>query len=184
MAYRSIVLSGNPKSGKSALADQISERYEWPTRSIGGMWKEKHRQLYPNGEVPFEEYWANTTREENLRVNVEAKLLFESGGIVADSRFVSYLDPAICLLIFVTSDLDTRAVRAWRDQKDYKGKSIEEVKAILERREMDEVRIGKDLFGIDYRDPRQYHLVINSGALTVQQEVAIVASLIEARRRD
>ena len=52
------------------------------------------------------------------------------------------------------------------------------VKQILIERERDETKMGHDLFEIDYRDAKHYHLIINSGLLTVDEEIPVVTSII------
>ncbi len=176
--YKSIVLSGYPASGKSALAEQLSKRYGWPVYSMGGLWRKKYAELHPDGDITFEEFWGRTTPEDSRKMNEEAKKIFENGGVIGDSRYVSYLDGSLCLLVFVTAELGIRAQRVC-DRDGYKGMSVDEIKRLLEKRENDEFNIGKGLFGMDYRDMRQYHIVINSGKLTVAQEVDIIDRLME-----
>lgn len=50
----------------------------------------------------------------------------------------------------------------------------------LFEREHDEVRIGKELlgFGYDYRDHSRYHLVLDSGKLSVDEEVEAVQKVM------
>lgn len=72
----------------------------------------------------------------------------------------------------------TRASRVLGSEK-YLGKDLEDVKKTLLRREQDEVEIGKRLFnGIDYRNHNGHHLVINSGKLSVDQEVEVIMALM------
>ncbi|MDE1823799.1 MAG: cytidylate kinase family protein [Candidatus Micrarchaeota archaeon] len=174
--FVSIVISGEPKSGKSTLAGMLAKAYGWQRLSLGDMWREKWRKLYPNEEVPFDVFWKGTTIDENRRMNVEAKKIFEKGKMVGDSRFVSYLNPSKCFLIFMTASLETRAKRSANGE--YKGKSIAGIKRLLKKREMDEVQMGMKLFKNDYRDPEHYHLILNSGILTPEQEFNIVRSIV------
>jgi cytidylate kinase len=177
--YRSIVLSGYPASGKSVLAARLSEKYGWPVYSMGNLWREKYREMHPKGEISFEEFWGRTTPEDSREMNEQAKRIFENGGIIGDSIYVSYLDRSICLLVFVAADIGIRADRVC-GREGYKGMSVEEIRRLLEKRENDELKIGKGLFGIDYRDMKHYHVVINSGKLTVEQEVDVIDRLMES----
>jgi len=180
MVFTSIVISGLPCSGKSTLATRLSTLYNWPMHSIGGLFRNKWKQQHPNSEVPFELYWRNTSREENIRVNQELRELIARGHIIGDSRYSSYCKDLASLLIFVTAPLDVRATRVLHSEK-YQGKSKEEIKTILQEREQDELRRGRDLFEIDYRDPIHYHVVMNSGMLTVDQEVDVVNKIVKIR---
>ncbi|MBI2005500.1 MAG: hypothetical protein HYS80_01935 [Candidatus Aenigmarchaeota archaeon] len=179
MEYKSIVLSGLPVSGKSTLASRLSETYTWPVHSIGQLFRSKWKELYPDGKVSFEEYWRNTTLEENLVVNRRMRGLVEKGNIIGDTRYSIYCTDLPALLVFVTAALDVRARRGLNTDR-YRDKPLEEVRQILLEREGDEVRMGQKLFGTeyDYRDSQHYHLTLNSGLLTVEQEISIVTSII------
>ena len=177
--YKSIILSGNPASGKSVLAERLSKKYGWPIHSMGGLWRKRYKEMHPNGDISFEEFWGRTTPEDSRKMNEEAKKIFEDGGIIGDSRYVSYLDGSVCLLVFVTADIGTRAKRVC-DRDEYEGMSASEIERVLEKREKDELKIGEGLFGIDYRDTKHYHVVINSAMMTVEQEVDVIESLMEA----
>lgn len=174
--FVSIVISGKPKSGKSTLAKMLADSYGWEKLSLGGMWRERWERLYPNGEVPFDVFWKGTTIAENRKMNVEAKRIFEKGRIVADSRFVSYLSAKKCLLVYMTASLEARAKRS--SIGEYRGKSMTEITRLLLKRERDEVIMGKKLFKTDYRDPEQFHLILNSERLTPEQEFAIVRKVM------
>ncbi|MCL4389219.1 MAG: cytidylate kinase family protein [Candidatus Marsarchaeota archaeon] len=178
---KGIAISGLPVSGKSTLARMLADQFHLPVRSLGGLWRERWAKQYPNGEVSFEEYWRGTTVEDNLRINQEAKAEFESGNVIADSRFVSYLDINRVVRIFVDADLEIRAQRA-STRADYSGKPIEEIRRILRDREQDELKMGRTLFKVDYRDRKLYHLVLNSGRMTPEQEMISVMALLEMRR--
>src|SRR3989344_2199736 len=181
MEYRSVVFSGLPASGKSTLSDRLHELYGWPVYSIGGLWREKYAELYPNKKISFADYWKSTSREDNLNMNLVAKEIFKKGNVIGDSRYAIYCkDSPEILLVLVVADLDVRADRVFNHIR-YQGKSLKEVKHILKKREADEVAVGKELFGksYDYRNPIHYHLTINSGVLTVEQEVSSVRNLLE-----
>ncbi len=178
----SVILSGLPVSGKTTLARRLSQVYGWPIYSIGQLWREEWRQRYPGGSVSFEEFWRNITVEENLKKNVEAREIFERGHVIGDTRYSLYCQDVPALLIFLTADLQTRAYRAARVNK-YIDKSLREIEQILEEREQDEVRVGEQLYGeyYDYRDPRHYHIALNTGRLTVEEEVAAIEKLVSLR---
>ena len=81
------------------------------------------------------------------------------------------------MLVFVTADLNIRAERGLNTDR-YKGKTVDEVRQTLITRERDELKMGSYIFGIDYRSPEHYDIVINSGRLTVEQEVSIITNLV------
>jgi cytidylate kinase len=179
MKYNSVIFSGLPGSGKSTLCSRLSKEKGWPIYSIGDLWRKEWQRLYPKGEKSFIDYWASTSREENLRMNVVAREIFVKGDVIGDSRYSIYCKDTDCLLVFITTELNIRAERAKSTGK-YQSKSLEDIKGILLQREEDEVRTGRDLFGkdYDYRDKNNYHLVLNSGILTIEEEFKIIADIL------
>lgn len=177
MLYKSIVISGTPLSGKSTVCKILSEKYGWPVQSIGGIWRKRYAELYPKKEITFEEFWGRTTAAENVAVNEYAKALFEKGEVIGDSRYVSYLDRSKCLLVFIDADIDIRAERA-ANREEYKHLSFDERKKILQKRDADELRLGQDLLNINYKDAKLYHLVLDSGKMTPQEEVEKIFALM------
>lgn len=174
--YNSILISGLPGAGKSCLARGLSERLDWPIYSIGGLFKEEWKRLYPNKELSFEEYWRTITKEINMGMNRKAREIIAKGNAIGDFRFAVCCDGLPSLRIYVTADLETRAKRV----RDKEGKSIDQLKQILKARELDEVKVGKELYGDDYdfRETNQYHLVLNAGLLTFDQELSAVTDVL------
>ena len=176
---KSIILSGLPVSGKTTLAKKLSEIHHWPVFSVGQLWRDEWRQRYPDGKISFEEFWRHTTIEENHRKNHEARKVFQKGQVIGDTRYAVYCRDLPALLIFVTANLQTRAYRAAR-MDEYLGLSFQEIESTLQEREEDEVRMGKKLYGeqYDYRDPRHYHMTLNTEMLTLEEEVAAIENLM------
>ncbi len=180
MIYTNIILSGLPFSGKSSLAKKLAEVFKWPIYSIGQLWREEWKKKYPNADVGFEEYWRNTTIEENREMDQKAKEVFKNGMVIGDVRYLTNYMDLPSLLVFVTADLNKRALRAF-DNGVYQGK-LDDIKEIMLRREMDELRVGKELYGeeYDYRDPKHCHLTINSGLLDIYKESCIISRMIHS----
>lgn len=128
-----IVISGLPASGKSTLANMLSKEYGKQVYSIGRIWRERWAELYPDGEVSFEQFWRGTSAADNLQVNLDARLLFESGSVIGDSSYAPFADNKKCLLVFLTADIEVRVERvSVRD--DYRGKTHDEIRRILRER--------------------------------------------------
>ncbi|MFH1420683.1 MAG: cytidylate kinase family protein [Candidatus Aenigmatarchaeota archaeon] len=177
MQYDGIILSGFPVSGKSTLAKRLSGIYQWPVYSVSKAFRDAWQQKYPDGKVTFEEYWRNEiTFEQNMDVNVIAHGVFEKGKVIGETRYTYAFRDLPLLFVFLAADLDVRAERGSKER--YKGNTPEEVKRILLQRESDELVTGFKLFGDDYdwRKPQHYHLTLNSGMLTMEQEIEIVRS--------
>jgi cytidylate kinase len=178
-----LIISGLPVSGKSTLANMLADDLGLKIYSMGQLWRERWKREHSDGGVSFEEYWRGTSIEDNRRVNMEAKKLFESGTVIVDTRYVAYLNRERCMFVFVTAPLEIRAERAATYRDDYRGKSLGEIKDILRKREDDEAKMGNVLFGADYRDPKLYHVVLNSEMLTPDEEFMIVQTLKKMRRK-
>lgn len=180
-AYKSIVLSGNPGVGKSTLAAALSKEYGWPIYSIGGLWRKKYEESRPKGGVSFAEFWSMTSTKDNREVDERAKFIFELGNAIGDIRYTKNLNRSVCLLVFLTADIATRTLMA-RDRDEYRGMSALAIRKVLEKREKDEVKKGKELYGAgyDYRDPDNYHVVMNSSLLTTDQKLDAIRVLMKA----
>ena len=179
MGYNCIILSGLPGSGKTTLAHKVSDYYKWPVYSLGGLWREAWKQKYPKGDVNFEDFWRATSLEENRAMNLKAVEIFKEGNIIADTRYAIYANHLPAFFVFITAPLDIRSKRAIVSGK-YKGTS-KEIEDLLIKREDDELKMGKNLIdeSYDYGNPSFYHIVINSGLLSIEKEFSLVRSLME-----
>ena len=177
-----IIISGLPGSGKTALANSISERLEWPRFSVGDLWREEHAKYVesePENKISFEEYWKNQDIVRQYEMDKKARIRVEQGRVVADFRYAKLADGIQALRIFISAPLEVRAERAYNSGK-YSGIGIKAVQEILAKREKDEILMGKKIYGETYdfrasgmRDPR-YDLVINSSILSVEHEADYV----------
>jgi CMP/dCMP kinase len=171
-----MAISGHPVSGKNTLIARLHEEHKLQTYSIGDMLKEMHKKEDPKGKLLFEQWWRASPFDLNVRVNVEFKKKIENTPTIGDSRFVCYLDRNICLRIFLTAEVNIRAMRAI-NRGDYPGKTkreINEVCDFLRKRENDEKEMGLRLFGVDYNDQSLYDVIINTGECSVEDELDII----------
>jgi cytidylate kinase len=175
--YQGIVVSGLPGAGKSTLVKKLSDIYGWPVLGVGDLWREKWKKLYPKQEVTFEEYWRTSSTAENLQINVDFRNEVLKRNLIGDSRYSIYLRDLPVLLVFLTADLDIRARRGVGLEK-YNCRSEEEIKKILYQREIDEIAAAQRLYDYDYRDPAYYHITLNTGMLSQEEEIAIIKNLI------
>ncbi len=180
MKYSSIALSGLPVSGKSSLIKRLSQEYGWSVFSIGDSLRENYKQD-PDGQTSVEEYFRTRSREQLVEINQYLRMFVEPGNVVGDSRFTLYLADLPCLRVFMTADSGVRAKRAI-ERGDYTGKNFEQVRQILLDREMSEVELGHDLFGYDYRLSEHYHLVINSGLLSIEEEFRLINAAMQKNK--
>lgn len=177
MRYQGIVFSGLPGAGKSALVEKLAAKYGWPVFSAGGQWRKKYEKLYHDSKITFEDYWRGIPIGEKRDFASQVDLVYAKGGVIGDSRYTINLRAFPLLLVFITADVETRASRALKLGK-YGKTSLEEIKSVLETREQDELKTGRDLFNYDYRDADYYHLVLNSAKLTITDEASLIESIV------
>lgn len=177
--YKSIVLSGLPLAGKSVLARALSEKYGMGVYSVGDIWKRKWKERHPDDKMAFEAFWQGTSEEENAAEDKKARETFERGGVVGDARYCAIFGGDVGLRVFITAEIDIRLERAFSVER-YKGMDPQEMRDTLRIREADESVLGLRLYSKDFREPGHYHIVLNSGMLSLEEEVAAIDSLFEA----
>ncbi len=179
-AFKSIVISGLPAVGKSALKEKLVKELGMEALSIGGMWREKWKTEHPDGEPAFDKYWKSIGITENRRMDERTRSRVEKEGLIADLRY-TYGYGETSLKVFLTAPLNARIAHSI-EREEYLDKDVDHVTYSLIRREEDEVYVGRRLYGIDYRDPLQYNLILNTATLTLEEEARIVTNLFRLRR--
>lgn len=170
-ADRGIVVSGDPGSEKTTFVELLSAEYDKEVYAVGKYWREKYKKEHPSGDITFEEYWGSRSDSDQLEANINLKHYAQDLGYIVDTRYASIFDKERCLIIYLRAPLEVRATRL-ATRAEYSGKTIEEIKAILTKRQNYEVAIGKRLFGVDYRDPNLYNLILDSSLLTPEEELS------------
>ncbi|MBS3056860.1 MAG: cytidylate kinase family protein [Candidatus Aenigmarchaeota archaeon] len=177
MDYNSIILSGLPGSGKTTLAESLTPIYDWPVFSVGQKIRNEWEVRFPDENISFEEYFRSLTFGDSLIIDHEIRDITERGNVIIDRRYIFDSQHLPVLLVFITAELDVRAERSLFTEK-YCGRTVEQIKQILIQREQDELRVSQEMYNADYRDPKYYHIVLNSGLLSVSEEVVIIRSLL------
>lgn len=174
---KSVILSGFPVSGKSTLARLLSEDSGRRICSAGRIWRNRWEETHPNKEISFEDFWRGIGRNEQLQINIIAKDLSERERIIGEFRYVHLFDKDKCLLVFLNPELNIRASWA-RNRPEYSDKRLEEISEILKKRELDEFKVGIELFGADYRELFRYDLVLDSGKMSPTDELQAIKSCL------
>lgn len=189
MPYTAVGISGDPCSGKTSLVQVLRAQLGWKVLSIGELFRSKFEVWKSNTPLQashenFEYWWANIVAGAEIReVNREAAARIAQENLILDSRYVAVNARGLPQVarVFLTAPIEVRAQRAITAGK-YSNLSLRGsggVMDILHQRGRDEYQRGNSLFNIDYRNPHDYHLVLNTGLLTPEQEVAQVCTLLQ-----
>lgn len=177
-AVRVICLSGDAGSGKSSTARRLAEHlaaHGWVRASSGDVFRTYcEEQRIPPEEIP--RLPAEKHREVDARMRARMESAAESGpGLIADGRLVGYLGAGIpgALRVFLTCSPAERARRIAARE----GTPLEEVRAKTERRDLEDASRFEELYGIRYRDPEHYDLILSSERLDLDR---VVATLLAA----
>lgn len=189
MLYNALGISGDPCSGKSSLIKLLAQELGWNVLSIGGLFRKRFEQwkeatsIRTSLENDFDWWWANRVTDADIRsVNTEAAAKLAQGDTLLDSRYISVNAKGLSNVarVFLTAPLEIRATRALASGR-YEGLLLcgaGGAMDLLHQRGNEEYRRGKELYGIDYRNPHDYHLVLNTDLLTIDQERAQVLTLL------
>ena len=159
--FEAIVVTGTPFSGKTTLAKLLAEHFNWRYFSVGHMWRDLWKKNYPKGDMSFENFWLQTTDDDNREMDKAAGELLKEGHVVGDLRYgFIHRDPQT-LIVFAKCDIDVRVKRAL-EINAYPGKDFAQIKEILEQRERDEVDRCQALYNGDYRDSKNYDLLFDT----------------------
>ncbi len=192
MLYNALAVSGDPCSGKTKLIERLVACTGWEAGSIGGMfratfesWK---KTVSPIGksENDFDHWWAHKVSDETIRkVNIEATERLSKGSYILDSRYALHNAQGLpnVAVIYLTAPLKVRGQRALNAGR-YPHVLLSGaggVMDILYRRSQEEFRRGLELYNFDYRDLKEYDLVLNTNRLTLEQEVAQACTLLNQK---
>lgn len=97
----------------------------------------------------------------------------KKGNVVVDHTYAALLchvDDIDAFHIFLHAPLETRAQR----MKEKNSKDVREIMDNLARREEAEVKVGKDLYKMDYRCPQFYNIMKDTRKMKPETVVALI----------
>lgn len=178
--YNGILFSGLPGAGKTTTSRQLAELLGWQVFYIGGLWREQWTAAHPNKKISFENYMRAITLVKDKEMDGRGHEMLSRGKIVGDMWHGIIGEGLPILRVFVTAPLQIRAERAVATGK-YTGKTIEEIKTLLNEREERQFSVAKKIYGdrYDFRAPSGYHITLNSGLLSVDEKISSVLHFFE-----
>lgn len=176
MSIRAICIAGDAGSGKTTTAREVAARLPgWSLASTGQRFRDYCRT---HGIDPSQ--IASLPDEIHRQFDAEMRAFLGSQDhVIVEGRLVCWLaaDRSDMLRVWCQAPLDVRAERYARRE----GILVEAARAEIERRDRADFAKFQRLYGIDYRDPRYYDLVVDTSRLSpADLAEAIVAEL----RRD
>lgn len=180
-----ITLSGLPGSGKTTVAKRLSEALQIPWYSIGDL----RGKLAAERGMTIDEYnaFGETNPSTDNDVDAYQTKLGESGeSFIIDGRVSWHFIPR-ALKVFLSVDPDEGARRVFGANRADRADEVawatqEEVKAAVAKRMASDDKRYKMYYGIDFLDPKNYDLVVDTTSMRPEKVVEEILATREQRR--
>ncbi len=163
-----ITLSGSAGSGKSSVATYVAKKLKFHHYSTGDFM----RELATERGLTILELSALSERDPSIDRQLDQRQVTlgkTKDRFVMDSRLGFYFIPH-SFKVYLDATLLERAKRIFSQQRaSERNLSLEETKENIRRRLASEQKRYKKLYGIDYTDPENYDLTIDTSKLTIQK---------------
>lgn len=173
-----ITISGVPGSGKTTVANILSEKLGMPCYSMGGL----RAKLAEERKISIDELNAIGEIDPTTDTSVDEyqrELGKTKDNFIVEGRLSWYFIPH-SYKIFLSCDLDEAAKRIFESRK-HKGRedepmyrNVEETRRAIEERTASDVRRYALIYGVDYREGSHYDLVIDTTKLVGPEATADV----------
>lgn len=161
-----ITLVGMIGSGKSSAGKAIAQMLDFQHLSSGDRFREEARRR----KITTEQLSIQAENDPTIDANIDdwVKSLGNQKNLIIDSRLAAHWHPE-AFNVFLVCDFATAAERAFKDLEKNESRrlsekvaSIEEMEASIISRYASDCRRFKDLYGIDYADPKGYDVIIDT----------------------
>jgi cytidylate kinase len=182
-----ITLSGVPGSGKTTAAKLLAEKLGWPSYSVGGlrgdMALERGLTIDELNKLGETDDWTDTLVDEQ-----QHQLGTTQDNFVIEGRLSWHFIPHSfkILLLCDPAAAATRVFEAKKhqtldrsDEPTYA--TLEEARAVIDARTASDVKRYQTHYGLDYRDPSHYDLVLDTTHNTGPEQT--VAQILAALPR-
>ncbi len=178
-----ISLSGAQGSGKSTVAQKLSEKLNWPRYYMGGL----RREAAAKRGLTLAEY--NLLGESNPKTDQEVdeyqkKLGLENDNFIIEGRTSWYFIPhSFKIYLDVSEDIGASRIFKQLKSKNQRNEdkeiaSLEEMKASLRQRMASDTRRYKQYYGVDVNDKSHYDYCLDTSELSEEEVFNIIYDLI------
>ena len=161
-----ITISGKAGSGKSTVANLLSEKLKLNHYSIGDLM----RAMAEAKGISLLELNRIAEKDKSIDIELDSKLK-ELGqtkdNFVVDGRLTAFFIPNADVRVFLDADVKIRAQRILQDKRHQEeSKSVKETLTKIKGREESEKKRYQKYYGVNYLDKRLYNFVIDTTKLT------------------
>lgn len=167
-----ITVDGLSGSGKSTGAKAIAKAFKLKYVYVG----EIFRKLAKEKRLSLEEFCAIREKEVDLEADKKTLKLAMKGNVVLDGRLTGWVAGDWAdLKIYYDTPLEIRAKRVAKRDK----KSEEEALKDLRKRDKEDGKKYKKIYGIDPSDKSIYDLIIDNSNFTLEDAKTIPVKLVK-----
>jgi len=181
----SVIISGMPSVGKTTAADAIAEKYHLKHVAGGDMLKQiaVERGYEPAGSDWWDtaegmRFMSEREKDPEFDREVDRKLAecISKGNVVITSYSMPWLTPDDGLKLWFDATQANRATRLAGRDAISKTKAI----AIIKKRDRENRRIYKDLYGIEFgKDLTPFNFVIDTNNLSAAEVARAACGIVE-----
>jgi len=175
-----VTMSGRPGSGKSTVAEALASLLGLRHISAGDFM----REMAAERGVSVLEFSAVAESDDTVDVEIDArtKRLGESGeSFVMDSRLAWHFIPhSIKVFLDVTKDVAARRIYSEVRETESENVDLDTTVRNIERRAGSESTRFRLYYGVDYLDPGNYDLVVDTSDCTVDAVVETIQEFLLA----
>ena len=165
-----ITITGNAGSWKSTTAKALAEKLWYEYISIWEM-KRKIAESMGLNIIEFNKLWElpENQKEFDLKYEEFQKKIDPNEKIILESRLWYYCQPK-SFKVFLSVDQESAAKRIFKDKRSTDNYDTrEEVYEETKRRNQEDVQRYINLYGINYQDPKNFDLIVDSTGKTIEE---------------